>query len=116
MRLSTVISFLCSIAKAVSWFRPKRIVMHACLWGKYLNRLDKLMSGSLISLSLLCYNQSLHSYNHSQVIHCLPSEENSGSLFSWTIFQPLPKKTAKYRCVALSLSILHTHFFRMITL
>ena len=61
--------------------------MHACLWGTYLNRLDKLMSWSLISLSLLCYNQSLHSYNHSQVIHSLPSEANSGSLFSWTILQ-----------------------------
>ena len=34
----------CSIAKAVSWLRPKRIVIHACLLGKYLNKLEKLMT------------------------------------------------------------------------
>ena len=44
IRLSTVISLHCSIAKAGGWFKPKRIVMHACLWGKYLNKLEKLMS------------------------------------------------------------------------
>ena len=114
IRISPVISLLCSIVKAVSRFRPKRIVMHACLWGKYLNKLDKLMSWSLISLNLQYYNHSLLSYNHSQVIHSLPWEANSRSYFSRTIFQPLPKETAKY-CFALSLSILHAHF-RMIIL
>ena len=29
------------------------------------------------------------------------------SYISGTIFQPLPKETTKYHCVALSLSILH---------
>ena len=82
--------------------------MHACLWEKYLNKLDKLMSWSLIPLSLQYYNHSLSSYNHSQIIHSLPWEANFGSYFSRTIFQPLRKQTAKY-CVALSLSILHTH-------
>ena len=110
IRISPVISFLCSIVKAVSRFRPKRIVMHACLWGKYLNKLDKVMSWSLLS-----FNQSLLSYNHNQVIHSLPWEANSGSYFSRIIFQSLPKDTAKYNCFALSLSILHAHF-RMIIL
>ena len=59
------------------------------------------------------YNHSLLSYNHSQVIHSLPWEANSGSYFSRTIFEPLPKETTKYHCVSLSLSILHAHF-RMI--
>ena len=89
--------------------------MHACLWGKYLNKLDKVMSWSLISLNLQFYNQSLLSYNHNQVIHSLPWEANSGSYFSRIIFQSLPKETAKYNCFALSLSILHAHF-RMIIL
>ena len=84
--------------------------MHACLWGKYLNKLDKVMSWSLLS-----FNQSLLSYNHNQVIHSLPWEANSGSYFSRIIFQSLPKETAKYNCFALSLSILHAHF-RMIIL
>ena len=39
--------------------------------GKYLNKLDKLMSWSLISLNLQYNNHSLLSYNHSQVIHSL---------------------------------------------
>ena len=115
IRISPVISLLCSIVKAVSRFRPKRIVMHACLWGKYLNKLDKVVSWSLISLNLQFYNQSLLSYNHNQVIHSLPWEANSGSYFSRIIFQSLPKETAKYNCFALSLSILHAHF-RMIIL
>ena len=63
IRLSTVISLLYSIAKAASWFRPRRIVIHACLWGKYLNELEKLMSWSLISLNLQYYNHGLLSYN-----------------------------------------------------
>ena len=96
-------------------FRPKKIVMHACLWGKYLNKLDKVMSWSLISVNLQYYNHSLLSYNHSQVIHSLPWKLNSVSYFSQTIFQPFPKETAKHYCVALSLSILHAHF-RMIIL
>ena len=108
--LSTAISLLCSIVKAVSRFRPKRIVMRTCLWGKYLNILDKLMSWSLISLNLQHYNHSLFSYNSSQATHSLPWEASSGSYFSWTIFQSLPEETAKYHCVALSLSILHTYF------
>ena len=48
-------------------------------------------------------------------MHCLPWEANSGSYFSRVIFQSLPKETPKYHCVALSFSILHTHF-RMIIL
>ena len=83
--------------------------------GKLLNKLDKVMSWSLISLNLQYYNHSLLSYNHSQVIHSLQWEANSGSYFSRTIFEPLPKETTKYHCVALSLSILHAHF-RMIIL
>ena len=113
--LSPVISLLCSIVKAVSRIRPKRIVIRACLWGKYLNKLDKAMSWSLISLNLQSYNDNLLSYNHSQVIHSLPWEANSGSYFSWLIFQPLSKVTAKYHCFALSLSILHAHFRMLIS-
>ena len=78
---STVISLLCSIAKSVSWFRPKRIVTHACQWGNYLNKLEKLMLWSLISLNLQCYNHSLLSYNHRQVIRSLLWEANSGVTF-----------------------------------
>ena len=115
IRLFPVISFLCSTVKAVTRFRPKRRVIHSCLWGTYLNKLDKVMSWSLISLNLQYYNHSLLSYNRSQVIHSLPWEPNSGSYLSWTIFQPLPKETAKCRCFALTLSILNAHF-RMIIL
>ena len=104
---------LCSIVKAVSRFRPNRIVMHACLRGNYLNKLDKVMSWSLNSLNFKYYNHSLLSYNHSQFIHSLPWEASSGSNFSRTIFQILPKETAKYHCFALALSILHS-YFRMI--
>ena len=88
--------------------------MHACLWGEYLNKLDKVISWSLMSLNLQYYSNSLLSYNQSQVIHSLPREANSGSCFSRKIFQPLPKETTKY-CFALSLSILHANF-RMIIL
>ena len=115
IRLFPVISFLCSTVKAVTRFRPKRRVIHSCLWGTYLNKLDKVMSWSLISLNLQCYIHSLLSYSHSQVIHSLPWEANSGSYFSRIIFQPLCKETAKYHCFALSLSIIHVHF-RMIIL
>ena len=52
IRLSPVISLLCSIVKAVSRFRPKRIVMHVCLWGKYLIKLDKLLPWGLISINI----------------------------------------------------------------
>ena len=38
------------------------------------------------------------------------------SCFSGTIFHPFPKETTKYHCVALSLSILNAHFFRIIVL
>ena len=74
------------------------------------------MSWGLISLNLQYFNNSLLSYSHSQVIHSLPWETNSGSCFSRTIFQTLLKETAKYHRVALSLGILLTHFFRMISL
>ena len=87
--------------------------MHACLWEKYLSKLDKLMSGSPISLSLQYCNRSLSVTI--TVIHILPWEVNSGSYFSRAIFRPLPKEIAKYHCSALSLSILHAHF-RMIIL
>ena len=60
------------LKKAFRWFRPKRIVIHACLWERYLNKLEKLMSRSLISLNLQYYNHSLLSYNHSQIIRSLP--------------------------------------------
>ena len=59
------------------------------------------MLWSLISLNLQYYNLKLLSYSHSQIM---------------TIFQPLPKETAKYYCVALTLSIPHTHFLRTIIL
>ena len=111
IRLFPVISFLCSTVKAVTRFRPKRRVIHSCLWGTYLNKLDKVMSWSLISLNLQYYNHSLLSYNHSQVMHSL-----LWSCFSGTIFHPFPKETTKYHCVALSLSILNAHFFRIIVL
>ena len=65
IRLSPVISLLCSIVKVVSRSRPKRIVMHVCLWGKYLIKLDKLLSWGLISINFQYYNHSLLSYNHS---------------------------------------------------
>ena len=89
--------------------------MHACLWEKYLDKLEKFMSWSLISLNL-------QYYNHSTQLQSQPSYtkfvvgSKLWSCFSRTIFQPLPEETAKYNCVALSLSIIYTHFFKMIIL
>ena len=81
IRLSAVISLFCSKAKAVAWFKPGRIFMHACLWGKYLNKLKKLMLRSLISINLQYYNHSFLSYNYSQFIHSFPWEANFGVAF-----------------------------------
>ena len=76
--------------------------------GKYLNKLDKLMSWSLISLNLQCYNHRLLSYNDNQGIHSLPWEANSGVTFlGQLIIQLLSKEIAKYHCIALSPSILY---------
>ena len=76
--------------------------------GKYLNKLDKLMSWSLISLNLQYYNHSLLSYNDNQGIHSLPWEANSGVTFlGQLIIQLLSKEIAKYHCIALSPSILY---------
>ena len=66
--------------------------MHACLWRKYLNKLEKRVSWSLISLNLQCYNHSLLSYNHSQVIYNLPWESNSGVTFFGQSFSLYLKK------------------------
>ena len=55
--------------------------MHACLWGKYLNKLKKFMPWSLVSLNLQYYNHSLLSNNHSQVTHSFPWEAHSGVTF-----------------------------------
>ena len=115
IRLSTIISLLCSIAKVVSWFfRPKRIVIHACLWGKHLNELEKLMSWSLILLNLRYYNHSLATITVK--LYIIYYRKQIWSYFYGTFSQSLPKETVKYHCVALSLSIPQTHFFRMIIL
>ena len=54
-------------AKLVSWFKPKRIVIHTCIWGKYLNGLEGHMLWSPILLSLQHYNYISLSYSHSRV-------------------------------------------------
>ena len=66
-------------------------------------------------IKLQYYNYSLLSYNNSHDIHSLPWEANSGVTFLGQFFQPLSKKMQNIS-VALSLSILHTYFFRMIIL
>ena len=66
--------------------------MHACLWGKYWNKLEKLMSWSLISLNLHYCNHNLISYNHSQVITWFTMGGQLWSFFSQTILQSLPKE------------------------
>ena len=108
IRLSTVINMICSIAKAVGWFKPERIVMHACLWGKYLNKLEKLMSWSLISLNLQYYNHSLLSSNHSQVIHSLPWKANYEITFLGQSFRFYLRKLQNI-IVLLDLSLFYKH-------
>ena len=108
IRLSPVISLLCAIVKVVSRFRHKRIVMHACLWRKYLNKLDKVMSSSLISLNFQYYNHSLLSYNHSQVIHSSPRKANSGSYCLGPSFSLYLKKLQNI-IVLLYLSVFYMH-------
>ena len=89
-----VVAFLnpCSIAKEVSWFKPKKIVIYACLWGKYFSKLEKRMSLSLISLNLQYCNHNLLGYNRSQIKHSLPSEANSGVTFLGQSFSLYLKK------------------------
>ena len=70
--------FACSPAKALGWFKPKRIVIHVCLWGKYLNKLENHMLWIPI---LLNFNHSLLNLNHSQVIHSLSWEGKSRVTF-----------------------------------
>ena len=108
IRLSPVINLLCAIVKVVSRFRHKRIVMHACLWRKYLNKLDKVMSSSLISLNFQYYNHSLLSYNHSQVIHSSPWKANSGSYCLGPSFSLYLKKLQNI-IVLLYLSVFYMH-------
>ena len=45
------------------------LCIHAYLRGKYLNKLEKNIFGSLILLNLQHYNHSSLSYDHSQVIY-----------------------------------------------
>ena len=84
--------------------------MHACLWRKYLNKLEKRVSWSLISLNLQCYNHSLLSYNHSQVIYNLPWESNSGVTFFGQSFS-LYLKELQNIFVALSYTLLQNDNF-----
>ena len=105
---------LWSIAKAVCWFRPKRIVMHACLWGKYLNKLEKLLPWSLISLNC-SITTTADSVTMTAMIYIVcHGKQTLELLFSDNFFSRDLKKLQNIS-VALSLSILHTHF-RMIIL
>ena len=82
--------------------------MHACLWGKSLNKLEKLMPWSLISLNLQYYNRRLLSYNHSQVIHSLPWVANSGVTFLGQSFSLYLKKLQNIIAL-LYLSVFYIH-------
>ena len=87
---------------------------YACMpMGKYLNKLDELMSWSLISLNLQYYYYSLLTHLQSQpsYTHFTMGNKLWKLLFSDKL-SALPKESPKY-CIALSLSILIVHF-RMI--
>ena len=80
------------------------LCIHAYLRGKYLNKLEKHILGSLILLNLRHYNHNSLSYNHSQAIYSLPWEAKSGVgvSFFWICFQPLTEEIAKYYYIASS--------------
>ena len=70
-------------AEAVGWFKPKRMVMYYTVYlrGKYLNKLEKDILGSLYLLNLQHYKHSLFSYDLSQVIYSLPWKADVGFPF-----------------------------------
>ena len=84
------------------------LCIHAYLRGKYLNKLEKHILGSLILLNFHHYNHSSFSYDHSQVIYNLPWEAKLVS-FSRIIFQPLHEEIAKYYCITSSVHTLSFH-------
>ena len=53
------------------------------------------MSWSLILLNLQYCNHSLLSYNHSQIVHSLPQEDNSGVTFLEQSFSLYQKKSLR---------------------
>ena len=86
---------------------------YACMpVGNYLNKLEKhAVESNFIKFAVL---QPQFTQLRSQTSYTqFTIRSKPWSYFSGTIFQPLPKGTSKYHCVALSFSILHTHLFRM---
>ena len=89
--------------------------MHACLWGKYLNKLEKLLSWSQISLNC-SITTTAYSVTMTAMIYIVcHGKQTLELLFSDNFFSRYLKKMQNIS-VALSLSILHTYFFRMIIL
>ena len=74
--------------------------------GKIFEKLDKLMSCSLISLNVQYCNHSLLSYIDSQGVHSLPWKANSGVTFLKQTFSLYLKKL-KNIIVLLYLSVFY---------
>ena len=83
--------------------------MHTCLWGKYLNKLEKPLSQDLISLNLQYYSHSLLSYNDSQVIVYYNTQ--SLELLFWDNLSSFTKRNCK-----ISLCCFISHYSRYIHL
>ena len=85
--------------------------MNPCLWGKYLNKVvTYVVDPNFIKFAVL----KPHSVTITAKLYIVCCGKQTLEYLSRTIFQPLPEETAKCHCVALSLSILQTHFFTMI--
>ena len=82
--------------------------MHVCLWGKYLIKLDKLLSWSLISLNFQYYNHSLLSYNHSHVYIVYHGKQTLEVTFLEQSFSLYLKKLQNI-IVLLYLSVFYMH-------
>ena len=78
------------------------LCIHAYLRGKYLNKLEKYILGSLILLNLQHYNHSSLSYNHSQVIYIVYHRRQSLCFLFLDNLSAPREEIAKYYYIASS--------------
>ena len=95
-------------AKAVGWFKPERMVMHTLREGKYLNKLEKHILGSLILLNLQHLQPQLTQLRSQPSYIWFTVESKVWVSFSRITFQSLHEEIAKYYCIA---SSFHNTFY-----